>query len=101
MTKQRTFVRVCITTSDYRQAALERQNGNLDANPLGIALAAHSFFELTSLVGDRVAVRDRRTNATLTASLSFHLAEFMTRFQQGAPALYDRDADLMLLGDDV
>ena len=99
MTVHPLFLNLSITASDCEQAALERLKLTPGANPLGVALARQTYFKLTHFANYQLTVIDRRAGETFRAEIPFDLAEFLLRFEQGAPFVHNRDVSLALWRD--
>jgi hypothetical protein len=89
-----------IGAGDFALAARLRRGGSPSANPLALALAKHTSFELSDYRPALFTVKDLRTGQRYVGPVPADLAETMARFQRGELVSDNHVFELALSSDD-
>jgi hypothetical protein len=89
-----------ISAQDYAQAARQLQSGDLNANPLAVALAEHGTYKALSYADNQITLKDVATRRRYTAAVPPVLAEYLAAFQRGVRVMEDYEFELALHSDD-
>ena len=85
-----------VSAADYRDATRLLRAGNLNANPLALALLGLSAYSLVNCTADRITLLQITSRRRYTGSVPTVLAEYLAGFQRGARVLEDHEFALAL-----
>lgn len=93
-------LRIRVSVADYRDATRLLKAGNLNANPLTLALLGLSAYALLNCTADRITLLQITSGRRYTGSVSAVLAEYLADFQRGARNSEDHEFELVLESED-
>jgi hypothetical protein len=85
-----------ISPATFTEARHQFRRGNIQSNPLTLALAAKAEFALVSLATEYVIVRDLRTGLRFSGTLPKDLADYLAHFKAGRTIRGFHQFELML-----
>jgi hypothetical protein len=91
---------VRVSTADYRDATRLLKAGNLNANPLTLALLGMSAYALVSYSADRVTLLQITSQRRYSGPVPAVLADYLDGFRRGVRVLEDHEFELVLESED-
>jgi len=99
MTSRAITVLIQVSTADYADAARLLRAGNLNANPLTLALLGISAYAFVSCTMYRITLLQVTSRRRYSGPLPAVLAEFIAGFRRGLPITKSHDFELVLESD--
>jgi hypothetical protein len=85
-----------VSAADYTDATRLLRAGNLNANPLTVALLGMSAYALVSYTGDRITLRQVISRRRYSGPVPAVLADYLAGFRRGVRVFEDREFELVL-----
>ncbi len=96
-----TFVLVLrVTAKQYADAARQLRDGNVNANPLALALTERGVYILSGYTNKRITLMEIATGRLYSASVPALLAFYLAGFRRGVRVLEDHEFELVLMSKD-
>jgi hypothetical protein len=89
-----------ITTKTHAEATRQFRDGNLNGNPLTLALIEQGGYVVASQTRQRITLIDILTEQRYSGPVPAELVEFLASFQGGVRVLKDHEFELILESDD-
>ena len=85
-----------VSAADYRDATLLLRAGNLNANPLTLALVGKAAYALASCTADRITLFQVTSRRRYSSSVPTVLAKYLAGFRRGVRVREDHEFELVL-----
>jgi hypothetical protein len=89
-----------VTAQQYADAARQLRDGDVNANPLTLALVGQAPYVLSGYSAGRITLMDIATGRRYSASVPALLAFYLAGFQRGVRVLEDHEFELVLMSKD-
>src|SRR6266478_701828 len=96
MTSHVITLRIRVSAADYADAARLLRAGNLNANPLMLALVGESAYALANCTADRITLLQVTSRRYYSGSVPTELAKYLADFQRGVRESTDHEFELVL-----
>lgn len=100
MTSHGLTLHIRVSAADYADATRLLRAGNLNANPLTLALLGMSAYALISCTADRITLLQVTSRRPCSGSVPTLLAKYLADFRRGVRVLEDHEFELVLESED-